>query len=650
MRLADLPDSDVTESAAGEVRLRGIALAALADLVGGPDLQARWPDSPVGQLMAAAHAHFGADWPQHLDGALEAPAAADAPLVDAIRRARVTTAEALALVIAVGAELDQAFGRAIGWLQGVEGAARPTLGLLAAVAAPLVGDEDAACVALQCGTAVQAQLLEFDGPSDAPLALAVARVPPMLLKTLTDVTVLAVPMRRELAALPLDAAQRGAAENAARALAACPGALVIRVLDRDEALASAEVIGRVLGRQIHRIPEPKWPSGLAGASLTAARLPVFDLQLGPGERIDLALPPPDVPMLILLGPDGAVSVGGTFVPELSLALPPPESRSARWRQHGIDGEAALQLGRRLRCGFAQIDALARSAQHYAARRGGSADEGAVELASDAQAAASFAPIGRVLRGRVSDDALVLAPATRDELARLAARCRVREALPPAPGDVASCAVRALFAGPSGTGKTLAARWLATQLGLPLVVVDLAAVTSKWVGETEKNLAQVFARAEASSAILLFDEADSLFGARTDVGSANDRFANNQTNYLLARIETFEGIVVLTSNARQRLDAAFARRLDAVIEFHVPGPVERRALWQLHLNDSGMSTAEIDRFSALIDLPGGHVRTAVAAARAVALAEVRGVTMRDVACGLRAEYTKLGRVPPAELLG
>jgi hypothetical protein len=521
--------------------------------------------------------------------------------------------------------------------------------LLAAVVAPLVGDEDAACLALQCGPAAQAQLLEFGGAADAPLVLAEARVPPLLLRVLAQ-NPAAEPTHPDLSALPLDVVQRTAAEEAAAALAACGGSLVIRALDHEEALACAEVIGRALNRRLQRVTEPKWPSGLAAASLTASRLPVFDLQLAPGDRIELALPPPGVPMLVLLGPDGAASVGGAFVPELSPALPPAQSRSARWRKHGVEAEAASELGARLRCGFAQIDALARSARHYAARRGLPPDTTAVELAATAQAAAGFAPIGRALRGRVSDDDLVLTPATREELARLAARCRVREALPPAPGEVASCAVRALFAGPSGTGKTLAARWLATQLGLPLVVVDLAAVTSKWVGETEKNLAQVFARAEASSAILLFDEADSLFGARTDVGSANDRFANNQTNYLLARIETFEGIVLLTSNARQRLDAAFARRLDTVIEFHVPGPVERRALWQLHLSNSGMSAEEIDRFAALVDLTGGHVRTAVAAARAVALAEARSVTMRDVAGGLRAEYTKLGRVPPAELFG
>ena len=143
-------------------------------------------------------------------------------------------------------------------------------------------------------------------------------------------------------------------------------------------------------------------------------------------------------------------------------------------------------------------------------------------------------------------------------------------------------MRALFTGPSGTGKTLAALWLANRLGLPLYRVDLAAVTSKYIGETEKNLATLLARAEASEVVLLFDEADALFGKRTEIRDSNDRFANAQTNYLLQRIETYDGIVLLTSNSRARFDPAFARRIDMMLELQLPGPAERRDLWRAHL--------------------------------------------------------------------
>jgi SpoVK/Ycf46/Vps4 family AAA+-type ATPase len=151
-----------------------------------------------------------------------------------------------------------------------------------------------------------------------------------------------------------------------------------------------------------------------------------------------------------------------------------------------------------------------------------------------------------------------------------------------------------------------------------VRVDLAAVVSKYIGETEKNLAQLLSRAEHLDAVLLFDEADSLFGARTDVKQANDRYANMQTNYLLQRLETFHGVAVLTSNSKARFDDAFLRRLDAVIEFPLPDVAERRALWSLHLGDApDLDPAVLNAVAALVDLPGGHIRNAVLTAALLA---------------------------------
>ena len=210
-------------------------------------------------------------------------------------------------------------------------------------------------------------------------------------------------------------------------------------------------------------------------------------------------------------------------------------------------------------------------------------------------------------------------------------------------------MRALFIGPSGTGKTLAAGWIATRLGLPLYRVDLASVTSKYIGETEKNLAQLLARAEQAEVILLFDEADSLFGKRTDIDDANDRFANAQTNYLLQRIENYDGIVLLTSNSHARFDAAFARRLDFVIEFPPPGPDERRALWLSHLGDrTAVAPAELNRLAALVDLSGGHIRNAVLAAAVHARRASRPIAFADLVGVAETELRKLGRQTPVEL--
>jgi len=251
---------------------------------------------------------------------------------------------------------------------------------------------------------------------------------------------------------------------------------------------------------------------------------------------------------------------------------------------------------------------------------------------------------------LDERALVLPPTTRAELDALLARCRVREGLVDGLGAAsrarARLGVAALFTGPSGTGKTLACAWLAQHLALPLWRVDTAAVTSKYIGETEKNLAQVLARAEAEGVALLFDEADALFGKRTDVRDANDRHANQQTNYLLQRIESFDGIAFLTSNSRSRFDAAFTRRLDAIVDFAAPGPEERRALWLAHLGDAHpLAPAAINQLAANIDLSGGHIRNVVLAAAAAAHPSGRAIALDDLRAALEAEYRKLGRQMP-----
>jgi SpoVK/Ycf46/Vps4 family AAA+-type ATPase len=197
---------------------------------------------------------------------------------------------------------------------------------------------------------------------------------------------------------------------------------------------------------------------------------------------------------------------------------------------------------------------------------------------------------------------------------------------------------------------LAAGWLATQLGLPIYRADLSAVTSKYIGETEKNLAQLLAHAEESGIILLFDEADSLFGKRTEVRESNDRFANAQTNYLLQRIETFDGIALLTSNSRARFDPAFCRRLDMIVEFPLPGPEERRLLWLSHLGSNHrLSHRDLNQIAAAADLAGGHIRNAVLTAAVLAQAATRPIEYADVYLGLSDEYRKLGRQTPTELV-
>ena len=147
-------------------------------------------------------------------------------------------------------------------------------------------------------------------------------------------------------------------------------------------------------------------------------------------------------------------------------------------------------------------------------------------------------------------------------------------------------LKVLFAGESGTGKTMAAQVLAAELGLELFRVDLATIVSKYIGETEKNLDRIFGAADGSNAILFFDEADALFGKRSEVSDSHDRYANIEVAYLLQKMEGYAGAVILATNFRRNIDDAFVRRLDFVIDFPFPEAEDRKRIWRLLLPGRG----------------------------------------------------------------
>src|SRR6185503_7836390 len=168
---------------------------------------------------------------------------------------------------------------------------------------------------------------------------------------------------------------------------------------------------------------------------------------------------------------------------------------------------------------------------------------------------------------------------------------------------------ALFTGSSGTGKTMAAELLAREQGVDLYKVDLSAVVSKYVGETEKNLSRVFAEAEDVNAILFFDEADALFGKRGEVKEAQDRWANMEVNYLLQRVEEYSGVVILATNLRQNIDEAFMRRIQVIVEFPPPDAQLRFNIWRRSLTPSASDLAEADlrQIATRFNLSGGSIR-------------------------------------------
>jgi SpoVK/Ycf46/Vps4 family AAA+-type ATPase len=205
---------------------------------------------------------------------------------------------------------------------------------------------------------------------------------------------------------------------------------------------------------------------------------------------------------------------------------------------------------------------------------------------------------------------------------------------------------ALFSGPPGTGKTMIAGLIAKELGLELFRVDLSRVVSKWVGETEKNLGTAFDEAHNARAILLFDEADALFGKRTEVRSSNDRYANLETNYLLQRIESFEGIVLLTTNRDTSIDEAFRRRLRFRIEFPTPDAAEREQLWRSMIPATAPLDPDVD-FTALAErfqMTGGYIKNAaMRAAYLAATSEPKVISQTVLVKAAALEWEEMGKL-------
>jgi hypothetical protein len=206
---------------------------------------------------------------------------------------------------------------------------------------------------------------------------------------------------------------------------------------------------------------------------------------------------------------------------------------------------------------------------------------------------------------------------------------------------------ALFTGPSGTGKTMAAEILAHELSLELFQIDLSSVVSKYIGETEKNLSSIFSEAEQSQAVLFFDEADSLFGKRTEVKDAHDRYANIEVNYLLQRVEQYEGIVILATNLQKNVDAAFLRRMQEVVEFPFPDETFREKIWRAHFPVEAPRAEEIDFpfLARQFKLTGGEIKNVVLAAAFLAAQrpESSSIEMSDLILGTAAEVRKQGKL-------
>ncbi len=381
-------------------------------------------------------------------------------------------------------------------------------------------------------------------------------------------------------------------------------------------------------------------AGLGGTVLVLAGAHLAADQLG---ELDAAVP------VIAVGKAG-------WDPRWAVALPPTvaaarlsqDERAAQW-QRVVGDEAITRDVLTLRMTPEEITAVGRRAEADALRAGRAAGSDDVRRAAR-RLGGAHGPRIRTAGAPATLDDLVLPVHTRREVERLIGWARDRDEVM-ALGELQGkggkgTGIAALFSGSPGTGKTLAAHVVADSLGMDLVQVDLSSIVDKYIGETEKNLERVITQAEALNAVLFFDEADSLFGSRSSVSDARDRYANQEVSYLLQRIEASEGITVLATNLRGNLDPAFARRLHFMVHFPDPDEPTRRLLWEHHLDqlpgtdpDDPMDTAFL---ASSLEVAGGDIRNIVLAAAYDAVAEHRLVGMRDVRAATVREMAKLGR--------
>ncbi len=393
---------------------------------------------------------------------------------------------------------------------------------------------------------------------------------------------------------------------------------------------------------------------LRGAALY---LPAAALPAGEGhEPAATLLPLPALPLRLYVGVHDRAALhrlGEPALPAIEVPAPGFAERLAAWRQalpSAAQRPVLAELARRFRCEVAAIERIA--AELARLGREPTADE----LLAAARADFDLGALAQPVAPRFALAELMLPPAQTRQVAEVVTAMRNLGRVHHEWGTARAWnegGLAALFAGPPGTGKTMASEAIADELQLPLFRIDLSQVVNKYIGETEKNLKRLFDAADAADAILFFDEADALFGKRTEVKDAHDRYANLEISYLLERMERFKGLAILATNRRKDLDEAFLRRLRFVIEFPLPGPEERARIWR-SVVPPGVDASEldIDFLAQRFPLAGGHIRAIVfhACLQAAGEGAAKRLAMPAVVRAVQREYDKLERASSLEQFG
>ncbi|MFD4370525.1 ATP-binding protein [Streptomyces sp. NPDC058486] len=421
----------------------------------------------------------------------------------------------------------------------------------------------------------------------------------------------------------------------------------------------------VLGVDLSRLAEDPAPAEAVRCLLREARLTGAGLVCAPvdavaRERPGLLRAVTDLPVPVALVGRLPWDAAWSTAPPLLVRAPRvgPEARADLWRENA--GQEVDLPVRDLLSPFLltpeQIVRSARAATQKARLESTEVTPDHIRQGARAQNAAGLDRLARRIEPTVGWRDLVLPPDTETQLRELTARARHRDHVlgtwSMRPGGGRGRGVAALFAGDSGTGKTMSAEVIAADLGLDLYTVDLATVIDKYVGETEKNMERIFTEAAGVNGVLLFDEADAVFGKRSDVKDAHDRYANVESAYLLQRMESFDGLAILATNLRANLDDAFTRRLDLIIDFPVPDAPQRHLLWDRTLGPNLPRATDLDLpFCAeAFELSGGNIRS-IAVTAAYLAAEAAGpLTMPMLIHAVQREYQKLGRLTLASEFG
>ncbi|MCC7359474.1 MAG: ATP-binding protein [Anaerolineales bacterium] len=359
--------------------------------------------------------------------------------------------------------------------------------------------------------------------------------------------------------------------------------------------------------------------------------------------------------LTLLGAEG-----GFNWPGLTIQLPAPDfdARKALWGHRlgelavGLPPEVIEGLAEKFSLSTAQIAdavAAARAAAMWRSPESPRVTADDLYAAARTQSTPILNSLARKIVPHYDWDDIVLPADTVQQLREIALHMEHRHLVFQTWGFARRLALgkglMSLFAGASGTGKTMAADIIANALGLDLYKIDLSGVVSKYIGETEKNLDHIFAEAETANAILFFDEADALFGKRSEVKDAHDRYANIETAYLLQKMEEYSGAVILATNLKMNLDDAFVRRMQFVVDFPLPEEDDRRRIWRVSLPPELPlgPDVDLDYLAHRFKIAGGHIRNIVVASAFLAAADGRLVTMAHLLQATRREFQKIGRM-------